>query len=176
MSTKRPKPAEVQKTAKPRLAWGIALTVLLVSVVLILFVGCDAEQAELSGGAVTAEQAAMDYVRGTYLLDYDCVCAVVHPAMDAQTRASIDTVAAQFAEYSYEFGNFTLGEVTQGSEADCRSCEKTFEATYGESITISDLCFVDVDFEFTVDGVSDGNFVTATVAKIDGAWFVIDRE
>lgn len=160
----------------------IAVTVLLVAVALILIVGLcggknsTAEQAVVEGGFETAEEAAMAFVKGTYLVDYDLVRRSVFPTLQETAVSSVDTVAALLAEYRYEFSGFTFGDVSTGNVDDYAALEAELSEAYGRSIRITAVSCVDVDFAFSMDGEADANFVTATVAKISDSWFVVDWE
>lgn len=164
------------------LACRIAVTVLLIAVALILIFGLcggkdsPTEQPVVEGGFESAEEAAMAFVKGTYLVDYDLVRRAVFPALQETAVSGVDSVAALLAEHHYEFSSFAFGDASTGDVDDYAALEAELSEAYGQSIRIAAVSCVDVDFAFSMDGEADANFVTATVAKISGSWFVVDWE
>lgn len=131
-------------------------------------------------GYATPDEAALTFYEAYYSLrDYDQMATALYPELDTEeVRTGFDEVMAMMAEDDFTCSNYTVSDKELRSAEDCAEWEKKLVDEYGFTVTISELYYVEVTYDFV--GTISGEPIDETysdrlpVAQIDGLWYIID--
>lgn len=131
-------------------------------------------------GYDTPEEAALTFYEAYYSLrDYAKMASTLYPEIDTEeTRSGFEEIMEMMAEDDFTCSNFTVSDKELRSSEDCTNWENKLNDEYGFEVTISELYYVEVTYDFA--GTVDGEYLDETyaarlpVAKINDIWYVID--
>ena len=164
----QPAAGEAPKKKKKLLPWIIAGAVLLVAIGVVLFL-------VLGGGSNSSpENAALDFVEGLYEGDFDQVCDAVYPELiDDDLEEYFDEVSVEMEYYEVEYSDFTVTDTEYGDRYDCEEMEEYIYDYFDKKVEVSQICWVEVSYNYEFWGYEYSDDYEVCVAEIDGNWYIV---